>query len=988
MTEIYDFIEWGGIVVPDNPREIVVSPESIEQMLGNSLDNFTMVERVTSGEDSHSIVYMFDKNVYSYETEGGEAVVDSMENAGAWLACYSVGFFYSLNEERFILNEEISREDVLVYDYECGITADGIDYDSISVKLYYEGDTVCEILLSYVVDVLGATYYEYSFTDFGATEVQIPEKALVKEMLGESINRVAVEVNKIIRGTSTYTEYKFDYSDYVYGIHEIEYEYARLKDSAAVFITDWLGTLVELDASDFDTVSTSNELKEYKTTVPVVSQGVTYRETEISISYCGNAKDGYELGSILIIFKKGENGEQIQYYFSEFGKALVDTRPEEEEPKEIPAGYMENIAKDASLLNYTLLVGEKYFINGEFVDIGSTMVYEFDSHRARCYPDNYPESAEYISEDYVGMAFATELLSVITKLDDSKYVNMSGKGYGNITKGYYEYNGTATVDGITLKNICVYLTYRDNELIELSISYSMDVEIESDVATVDVFYTFYAFGDTVVVFPDDDTVVKFGFQRFESQNYKYNTYIAKNDTRELYASGKYDADKFFEKVYGDEYGNYYYTENAGLRDFNRFFKPLLSAFSEGELVYSVKENYEGFEYVQIYTGSTMKIIDVQIGKESYRASASNFIFEFCYYGGELEKINISYDAVIDGEVCQISSFIYGIGEQCIIMPSERDFWFDPDNADEFCGISLDNFSLHESVTNNGSAVSSFSGDFEKDFAKYSVLNGTTVAERFNGAADRKGKELVDEKLGFIYDLDPEYFEIAGAYDSTVIFEYQKTVTLNGDKLKELKIKLTYDELAVEELIFIEVSYTRVTGGVKYFHKVILSKFGQIALERTQEKKTIPQDLYNVILSPELQTHAYLTVRKNDEIGLVSETSASYYGYNSTMGYYEIAFENHNDFSQYKAYNYTTLDAMKAGYEENFAFFLNAFKLIDSSKLVCEENNGIYKFSGKIDYEGYKIRVVSVEITDEFQLSINIFGRGDNGEFTMSITIGL
>lgn len=980
MTEIYDFIEWGGVVVPDNPREIVVPPEAIEEMLGNSLDNFTMVERVTDGEGTYSVVYMFDKNVYSCEAEGEEAIIDSLENAGASFTYYSVGFFYSLNEERFVLNEENSGEDVLVYDYECGITVDGIDYDSISVKLYYEGDSVFEILLSYVVDAFVATSFEYSFTDFGATEVQSPEKALVRKMCGESINQVAVDVNKIIGGTSTYTAYAFDYSDYEYGSSEIGYEYARLKDSAAVFITNWLGTLVEVDASDFVTVSTSDEVKEYKTTVPVVSQGVTYRETEIIVTYYGNAKEGYELASILVMFRKGENGEQTQYSFSEFGNVFIDTQPEEE-TKEIPNGYMQKFAKEASLLNYTLLVSEKYFIDGEYVDIGSSVIYEFDSHRARYYLENCPEGAEYISEDYVGMAFATELLSVFTKLDDSKYVNMSGKPDGNLTKLYYEYNGTATVDGITLKNICVFLTYRENELVDVSISYSTDIEIESTVSTVDVFYSFYAFGNTVVVFPDDETIVKFGFERFDAQNYEYQTYIIKNGVQEENATGKYDSDKFFEKTYGDEYGNYYYTEHAGLRDFNRFFRPLLNSFSEGELVYSVKENYQGFEYAQIYTGNVMKLIDIQIGKESYRASVSNFRFEFCYDCGELKEVNISYDAVINGEVCQIISYIYGIGEQSIVMPSERDFSFDPDNTDELCGNSLDNYILYESVTKDGNVISSFTGQFEKDYAKYNAMSGTAVTENFNGKADGKGKSFASEKIGFLYGLNTENFECIGAYENNVVYKYTKTVTLSSDEITSLTVTLTFSADDIDKVDSVIIEYIRTSAGVKSTYEVTLSNFGKVSLVRPDQpnENALPEYLYNAMIDPQDTETATLETKKVGQNG-------EEYGYASYDDSYDIAGEYYVGGEGTETY--TTFEEAKAAYEEHFAPFIDLLEAITPSRLIYNESAGMYMLSGRITYNDYKITTANVEVLQDDRVYIHVFIYGNNntGVFTLDLRI--
>ena len=975
MTETYDFIEWGGIVVPDNPREIVVPPEAIEEMLGNSLDNFTMVERVTDGEGTYSVVYMFDKNVYSCEAEGEEAVIDSLENAGASFTYYSVGFFYSLNEERFVLNEENSGEDVLVYDYECGITVDGIDYDSISVKLYYEGDSVFEILLSYVVDVFGATSFEYSFTDFGATDVQSPEKALIREMCGESINQVVVGTNKMIGGISTYTEYAFDYSDYEYGNSEIGYEYARLKDSAAVFITNWLGTLLELDASDFVTVSTSDEVKEYKTTVPVVSQGVTYRETEIIVSYYGNAKEGYELASILIMFRKGENGEQTQYSFSEFGSVFIDTQPEEE-TKEIPDGYMQKLAKQASLLNYTLLVSEKYFIDGEYVDIGSSVIYEFDSHRARYYPENCPEGAEYISEDYVGMAFATELLSVFTKLDDSKYVNMSEKPAGNLTKLYYEYNGTAMVDGITLENICVFLTYRGNELVDASISYSTDIEIESTVSTVDVFYSFYAFGNTVVVFPDDETVVKFGFERLDAQNYEYHTHIIRNGVQEKCATGKYDSDKFFEKTYGDEYGNYYYTEHAGLRDFNRFFRPLLNSFSEGELVYSVKENYQGFEYAQIYTGNVMKPINVQIGKESYRASASNFSFEFCYDGGELKEVNIIYDAVINGEVCQIISCIYGIGEQSIVMPSERDFSFDTDNTDELCGNSLDNYVLHESVTKDGNVISSFTGQFEKDYAKYNAMSGTAVTESFNGKADGKGKSFASEKIGFLYGLNTENFECIGAYENNVVYKYTKTVTPSSDIITSLTVTLTFSADDIDKVDSVIIEYIRTSAGVKSTYEVTLSNFGKVSLVRPDQpnENALPEYLYNAMIDPQ------------DTETAILETNQVGHGYASYDDSYDIAGEYYVGGEGMETY--TTFEEAKAAYEEHFAPLLDLLEAITPSRLIYNESAGMYMLSGRITYNDYKITTANVEVLQDDRVYIHVFIYGSNNTdvFTLDLRI--
>ncbi len=973
ITDSYEFIEWGGIEVPDNPREIVTSPESISEMLGNSLDNFTMMEKVESDAASYSALYMFDGDTYSCAIDDEEAVIDTMTDAGASFAYDSIGFFYSLNSERFIYDSENSVDGMDVYNYECGITADGIDIDSVKVELYYDEDGVYAIVLSYEMSLFGVSCFEYTFTEFGATDVAEPERTLVHELCGQSVKRVSVSINELSGGKSEYTQYLFDYSDYVYGNSEYGYSYGRLKDSAAVFITAWLGTLVELTPSDFEKISSDDNVEVYETSEPVISNGEAYTKTRVILVY----SEIGDVGIIQIIFKGGDNGKSAQYAFDNFGATLVDTQYQEED-KQIPDGYMTKLLKEASLLNYTFLVSENYYVDDEFVS-SNNMTYEFDSHRGRYYVTDSPESAEYIQEDYAGMAFATEFLSFFSDIDESKYINMSSKPVGNIIKLYYEYDGAPTVDGVTLNNLCVCITYKDNMLRDVGISYVKEIVIESKVYTVDIFYTFCLFGNTVVVFPEDDAVIKFNYQRFETDNYAFYTYIPQNDTTYQYQGGKYDSDKVYEWFDWEKYGEYYYTENAGLRDFKRYFGALLDSFSEEELEYSVEYDLKNYDCACIYTSSSIKRLYIPIGEDVCVVSASNFNFSFFYLEGDLVEISLSYDGVINGEMGRIESVIYEIGEQSIVMPSERDFSFDPDNTDELCGNSLDNYVLHESVTKDGNVISSFTGQFEKDYAKYNAMNGTAVTENFNGKADGKGKSFASEKIGFLYGLDTENFECVGAYENNVVYKYTKTVTLSSDKITNLTVTLAFSVDDIDKVDSVIIEYIRTLAGVKSTYEVTLSNFGNVSLVRPDQpnENALPEYLYNAMIDPQDIESATLETKKVGQNG-------GEYGYASYDDSYDIAGEYYVGGEGMETY--TTFEEAKAAYEEHFVHFIDLLEAITPSKLIYNESAGKYMLSGRITYNGYKITTANVEVLQDDRVYIHVFIYGNNN--TDVITLDL
>ena len=978
MTDIYDFLDWGGIVVPENPRETVTPPESISKILGYSLDNFTMKEIIESDGEFYNTVYFFDGNKYCYTTVGEEAVIDYMPDAGAAYAYDAVGFFYALNPEKFILDENNLDESIRVYNYERGITANGTDIDYVTVKLYYEENDVCKITLSYTLDLFGTTSFEYTFTDFGATEIDEPEKALVNNICGKSINQVSVAVNEISGGKTDYTKYSFDYSDYECGDDEFGYTYGRLNNSAAVFITDWLGSLVDFSSSDFETVSIKDTEKQYKTTKPVISKGITYTTTEIVLAYTGSKATGYELNCVYIRLRGGDGGKSVHYTISDFGSVFIDTKPEES--KEIPEGYLTTLAKEASLSNYILFITESFRIDGEDGGVFET-VYEFDYHKGRFYPKGNTEASEYLSEDYVGMAYATEILSLFSLLDQSKYECVSAKTVGNTTKLSYEYTESSVVEGITVSNVNVFLTYENGTLTFVDISYDMSSASEYGELCISTSYSFCSFGEVSVVLPEDNTVAKFRYERIDTDNYSYTTTIYKNEISQYSASGKYDSNKYFEQNSDDKYGNCYYTENAGLRDYHRYFGALLACFSQEELVLSGKTNYEGYDFAHIYTASAMKSLRVSIGSKSLSIAASGFNFTFFYADGEIVRIMLSYDANIDGKICRVESELYGFGEQLITTPSEHDFNFDSENTYEFCGNSLDNYILQETVTKSGITASRFSGYFEKDYAKYNVMNGTTNTESFIGAADNKGKEILNEKLGFIYSLNTEGFVLYGASENSVIFGYNSTITVATDKITNLEIRLTYDETDIDELTFITVIYTRTKDGTAYYYELTLSSFGKVSIVRPDQpnENALPQYLYNAMINPKDTLSATLETKKMGQNGGES-------GYAS----YDDAYESNGEYyvTTEKMVTYTTFEEAKAAYEEHFAPFIDVLGAITPSKLIYYENIGVYMLSEGVSYNGYRFITATVEVIHDDKLYIHVFIHGKNSteDFTLDLRL--
>ena len=360
IHEVFDFIAWGGVVIPENPREVITSPDSIEKLLENTLDNYAVLEMIGLSDEDFSITeYFFDGSLYSYTTGDEDTNVESEEDAGMTFALNNIGFFYALNSERFTLNEGLSSKYMSVYEYNCGITADGVDIDSVAVTLYYEDGEVSAITFSYSMNLLGNITFEYTFYDFGG---------------------------------------------------------------------------VTLETSD-------------------------------------DNKDDFE--------------------------DIPDYNPDEE--KEIPDGYMTTLTNELSLFNYTLDIQEMYHLDGKYLTSNHS-TYEFDGHIARYYLESDSENPEYIYEDFIGMAFATDLLQYIVLLDFEKYECTAHKKYDDVTKATYEYNGSYTDEesGITLSDVIVHLGYENDILVFVSITYTTTFDTEDGKYRVSSDYGFYDFGNVSI----------------------------------------------------------------------------------------------------------------------------------------------------------------------------------------------------------------------------------------------------------------------------------------------------------------------------------------------------------------------------------------------------------------------------------------------------------------------------------------------------------
>ena len=842
MTEVYDFISWGGIVVPENPREVITAPESITEMLGNSLENYAVLEMIGIGDGNVSFTeYYFDRSLYSYAMGGEDPVVDSEENAGVTYALSSIGFFYALDPDRFVLDGELSSEYMRVYLYDCGITVDGVDIDSVTVTVNYEDGESSAITFSYCMAVLSDTSFEYTFYDFGNVSLELTEG--------------------------------------------------------------------------------------------------------------------------------GDNGDDEE----------PDYDPDEE--KEIPEGYMTTLAKELSLLNYTLITDEMYYVDGEYIS-SSKATYEFDGHIARFYLENNLESAEYLYEDFAGMAFATNLLYYVVQLDFSKYELMGHKEYDGYAKTTYEYNGTYADKeaGVTLSNVTVYLSYEKGVLSDVTICCTTTLDTEYGKYTTHSEYFFYEFGSTVVVSPKASTVVEFENESFDTENYSSSTTVTKSDGSLLNFSFYYDGNKYFVQDPELNYGVFYYTENAGLCYFLYYFETIFNTVSADDYSYDADYSDKNYCYIAIYTSGDMKKLSIPIGDQVYNTTVSGLKLSFFRNeNGGTEKIKIEYSAVIDGEICNVSSVIAGFGKQTLIPPTERDFDFDAENTNEFCNKSLDNFYFSETVTKDGSKHSFSYGYFEKDFAKYDLGSGLKI-----GAENGKGKAVFDEKFGFLYSLDPELFVYDSATLTSITFRYNGSYTAESGKISYLTVTLNYSSGA-GELIGVGIKFVRTADSVNYYHEIGITSFGKVSIDRSEATKiTIDKDAFNRIFNAEDIKYAHLSTITTKESGSTEIiTNFSYDKYNND---YEITVENCNDFSQYKVYSYDSLDKATTGYEEHFAFFLKAMKLISPSKLVYKESSDAYRTSERVTYGEYTITSVYLRVSSYGQFTIQIYASGTNGSFTINASI--
>ena len=841
-TEVYDFIAWGGITIPENPREVITAPESIGEMLGYSLENYAVLEMIGIGDGNVSFTeYYFDGSLYSFVMGDEDPAVESEENAGVTYALSSIGFFYALDPYSFTLSTELSNEYMSVYLYECGITVDGVDIDSVTVTVNYEDGEASAITFSYRIALLSDTSFEYTFYDFGNVSLELTEG--------------------------------------------------------------------------------------------------------------------------------GDNGDDEE----------PDYDPDEE--KEIPEGYMTTLAKELSLLNYTLITDEMYYVDGEYI-YSSKATYEFDGHIARFYLENDLESAEYLYEDFAGMAFATELLYYVVQLDFSKYECMGHKEYDGYAKATYEYNGAYTDKeaGVTLSNVTVYLSYENGVLSDVTICCTTTLDTEYGKYTTHSEYFFYDFGSTVVVSPKASTVVEFENESFDTENYSSSTTVTKSDGSLLNFSFYYDGNKYFVQDPELNYGDFYYTENAGLCYFLYYFETIFNTVSADDYSYDADYSDKNYYYVAIYTSGDVKKLSIPIGDQVYNTTVSGLKLSFFRNeNGGTEKIKIEYSAVIDGEICNVSSVIAGFGTQTLIPPTERDFDFDTSNTDEICNKTLDNFYFSETVTKNGSKHSFSYGYFEKDFAKYDLGSGLKI-----GAENGKGKAVFDEKFGFLYSLDPELFVYDSATLTSVTFRYNGSYTAESGKISYLTVTLNYSSGA-GELIGVGIKFVRTADSVNYYHEIGITSFGKVSIDRSEATKiTIDEDAFNRIFNAEVIKYAHLSTITTKESGSTEIiTKFSYDKYNND---YEITVENCNDFSQYKVYSYDSLDKATTGYEEHFAFFLEAMKLISPSKLVYKESSDAYRTSERVTYGEYTITSVYLRVSSYGQFTIQIYASGTNGSFTINASI--
>ena len=979
LSDSYVFVSWGNAVVPEDTREHITAPEAIDSIFGMSLDNYTMTEEVSYDDGSGILsTYLFDEPYFEYSVSMDGELIDEgrevMSGAGADYALDTIGFFYALSRDNFLLNSMTSDGNASVYDYQSVVVVDGTEYRAVSVAVIYDGESVSGFEFSFSTSVMGSEIeFSYVLCEFGTTVIEENEAVSDSMLYGMDISRVAVSIDSRVGGVSSFMHYMFDYSDYLYSKDAEAEEYGYLKNASSVYTAEWLGDVLLLGAEDFTEVTDTKTEKVYSSETPVTAGGVEYSSVTVRLSYMGSDREGYTLYSITAVLSNGS--DRISYTYSDFGAVCVEHIPSE--APEIPSGYTETLLKGVSLENYKLTERVLIPFGDEVLDV--TTVYEFDSHRARCYLEGMPETADYLSENYVGMAYATQLFGGLSKIARSKYTLVDEKISGEEYFYVYGIIEPQVIDGVTYESVTVGVDVDGADIVRVTV----DFTVSADETWETVYLTFSDFGDVRVALPDDETVVKLGYERINSENYAYETYLYKGESVAISAYGRYDSGDCYEKLSSDDYGRHYYTACAGLHDIYYHVGFVFDLIPFDELEYSVIENDAKYDIITVYRHSKMVSARVFICGEFRKITLSALELSFSYNSGAIEAVTLEYEALIDGEIYTVITYLSGFGAQSVTLPSDRAHDFDPQLTDELCGKSLENFHMHESVTKSGAAVSNYIGQFEKDFASYKEITPTSTVSSFKGAGDKLGVSAVAERLGFLYELDPWEFTYIGGTEDAYLYSYGGTVTVDGDRVSSITVLLSYPDWA-SELDSVTVKYTRTADGVKYSYEVYLSSFGKIALEREEpEVVTLSEDVYNKLFTFDGMIYATLAHIRKDEYSYAYIDTEDSYSYNDILERFEFTHNDLVNFSNYHTASFTTVEEAEEKYYSMFGFALDLFRNVSPSKLKYDEQTESYVCNSKITSGEERINRVRVRISED-GYSINISGSKGAETFEMRL----
>ena len=970
LTERYEFITFGGVVVPENPRQRIEAPESIDEMLGHSFENFTMEELLTDGEgNTFGTLYLFDGKYYSVSIDGEPPETDMAQGAGAEYAYEAVGFFWGLNAEDFVLDTALSSEDLKVYRYAYGITVGGLDIDAPTVYISYTDGAVSAIDFSYEIDLFGTVVYSYSFYGFGSTEVERPTS--LTTLYGRELDRFSVRIVEVIDDWTVGTSCHFDGDDYTVGD-----EGGSCKDPAALFLSDWLGSLLLLDASHFETVESTRWESRYRTDTAVTVKDLTYAYADIRLrnGHAANMHGYGEYEELSIYFYDDTDQELLRYDFTSFGETHVHLQAAT--PRPVPDGYKQTLVKNGSLGNYTLRLAVDTYTGGEWSS--STTVYEFDLHRGRYYDTDYPELVQYISEEWAGMAFATELLSVFDTLDTASFEGIPGKTSGGVTQMTYVYNGAFTLNGMTGTELDVVFFTENGTLSSLEIRCRVKPDPDASDAIL-YTYSFHHFGTTAVALPEEEAVLKFDDLRIAIDNYHYYTSLTQSGVKSYTAEGRYDGADYFEHLGSSTVSRYGVCENAGLRELRQYFGSLLNVFAGKAPECTSVQDIEKYDYARVYTAMGSHSVRLRVGGDIFDAVVLNLTVRFFYNIGDdanmPRKITVEYDAVIGGASYHGRTEIVGLGEQDLTPPSEREIGYDAENTDEFCSHPLDNFRLHVTerkpgVSGLAGLIGIFDGAFEKGFASYAFKDGTAVTDSFLGAGEGLGLPFFDDWLGFLYAIPTSDYSLYSADENTVTYRVNKILTVEGGKVYSVVITLGFYGDDKTEVTVAEITYRYTSQDGTQSKDVIatVSSFGKTVI-------TLPEALVAPILSPAGQSYA------KEETLIVDADGVAVYKLQTYCSDGVIILENQLGSENDARYTYTTAETLAEGYREHFDLTLGALALI-GDQAICSDLKGFtFTCSPNIVYGGYRIENAKLE----YSYSVADVGDADTGTCRITLT---